>query len=210
MRNEEISKVREFGKCATWCLAEYKLNSGKDARKDRWTGDEDDGEWTYDEDEGLGARPKDGKDDLEHQEEQEGRQDHPEEMAESGVEAKAPTAPPSQDAASQADEVSSEAKADDQSLSISDMLAVKRQELEQQQDAQPSTMEANAETPKKIMLDGVDQEATAGQLKTIGPAEVVPNAQTAAILDLIITITGDFYGQRDLLWSREKWQKEER
>lgn len=209
MRNEEISKVREFGKCATWCLAEYKLNSGKEARKDRWSGDEDDGEWAYDEDEGLGARQKDGKDDREDQEEQKDSQKRPEEEVESGDEAKASTAPPLQDAAPQADE-KSVTKEDDQSLSLSDMLAAKRHELEQQQDAQPSTMETDTEAPNKVMLDGVDQEATAGQSKTIGPAEVVPNAQTAAILDLIITITGDFYGQRDLLWSREKWQKEER
>lgn len=210
MRNEEISKVREFGKCATWCLAQYKLNNGEETPKDQWSGDEDDEESAYDGDEGVGAGHKDGKGDNEHYQEQKEGQDRPEEKTKNGVEAKASTAPLSQDAGPQADEVPNETNADEQSQDLSDMLAARRRELEEQQDAQSSMIERNVEASEKVMLDGVNQEAQGGQSKTIGPAEVVPNAQTAAILDLIITITGDFYGQRDLLWSREKWQKEQR
>jgi len=48
-----------------------------------------------------------------------------------------------------------------------------------------------------------------GKLDEAGRKEEVPDANTLATLDLIITVAGEFYGQRDLLQSRLPWDKVE-
>lgn len=43
------------------------------------------------------------------------------------------------------------------------------------------------------------------QEETSGGNEAVPNANSVATLDMIITVAGEFYGQRDLLAKRTRW-----
>jgi len=48
-----------------------------------------------------------------------------------------------------------------------------------------------------------------GKLDEADQKEEIPDANTLATLDLIITVAGEFYGQRDLLQSRLSWEKVE-
>lgn len=43
-------------------------------------------------------------------------------------------------------------------------------------------------------------------LHEASPAEPVPDLNTLATLDMIVTVAGEFYGQKDLLGLRQKWQ----
>jgi len=54
------------------------------------------------------------------------------------------------------------------------------------------------------VADAADAKASAA-----GMTDSSPNANTCATLDMLITVAGDLYGQRDLLEFREVWGEEE-
>jgi len=62
----------------------------------------------------------------------------------------------------------------------------------------PSRYEAGARRLQEVSKESKNE-------KLGKEAEEVPNANTMATIDMIITIAGEFYGQRDLLEFREAW-----
>ena len=65
----------------------------------------------------------------------------------------------------------------------------------------PSRYEAEARRLQEVSRESKNE-------KLGEEAEEVPNANTMATIDMIITIAGEFYGQRDLLEFREAWGDE--
>ena len=65
----------------------------------------------------------------------------------------------------------------------------------------PSRYEAEAQRLQEVSKESKNE-------KLGKEAEEVPNANTMATIDMIITIAGEFYGQRDLLEFREAWGDE--
>ena len=65
----------------------------------------------------------------------------------------------------------------------------------------PSRYEAEARRLQEVSKESKNE-------KLGKEAEEVPNANTMATIDMIITIAGEFYGQRDLLEFREAWGDE--
>lgn len=179
MRNEEVSKIRDLGKCATWCLTHYMMKQERDGYAGHGQDDSEDEEWDYgDEDSGAAADDK-RLDDVavpevcaSHEENAAG----PDEQA---------TTVNAATIAEASDTTVEEVQA------LSDMLAAKRQELAKIEQ-QPEEAIAEKEEGEAVKVEEQDEK--------------VPNSQTCAVLDLIITVTGECYGQRDLLWTRPEWQ----
>lgn len=192
MRNEEVSKVRELGKFATWCASEYTFAITKRGQWDaeRAADDDDnDNDWDYDEDgEDYGESAEKSHKPVDANV-REGAK------AEESVDAK-----PVMDTSATADDSAEDGEiamdtdttvpGEDQSLS--DMFAAKKQELQVELDSSKDAPTEEISQAHEALSEEKDQ---------------VPNSQTSAILDLIITVSGEFYGQRDLLWSRQPWQK---
>ena len=227
MRNEEVSKIRELGKCAVFCLARYQANRG---RKDdgQQPGPESDEGWDYDEDYGIEANVDDNAltdevQDAEHQVQAELKDATGGAKHDSSAAAHTVPAIPPPDGVSEDGELDTDTRTkDDSNKDVSDMFAARKRQL--QHEAQQSTLVA--ETPLVVdttsefeatlmdtSSDVTHEPAISVPVATVGTKKQevneVPNAQTSAVLELIITITGEFYGQRDLLWSRQKWQADE-
>ncbi|KAL1301531.1 hypothetical protein AAFC00_005772 [Neodothiora populina] len=219
LRNEDISKIRELGKCAAWCHEQYKYaeDKGKADNPDAVAGDEDD--WDYDEEDGENGREQKAKQKL--------SEDQPQTEPDKAVEP-SDLIPADESGASADVHRSVDGEPNEQSQDLNDMLAAKKMELE----------EADAQLEVANMIEGLSGERTpdgakvglrleATRMKDFQVEEktqarseqapgiltkhkdLVPDHQTSAVLDFIVTVTGEFYGQHDILWSRPQWQKGE-
>lgn len=187
MRNEDISKIRELGKCATWCLTHYRANKGRVDDGQYAQEDDEDDDWDYGdetveranaakrEESTMETTTQDGEGEMSANQKSSAKGDEPTGIAETGA-------------------ITDNNQAETHTMDLSDMLAAKRYELQEQ--------EMNGQTAESSPKDDI-------KAANLSEDKKVPNSQTCAVLELIITVTGEYYGQRDLLWSRPEWQEGE-
>lgn len=227
MRNEEVSKLRDLGKLATWAITELgyrKSRRGMFGPEKVAMGY--DGGWDYDEDDEEDVNSRDDEKSVERK--REGMNDDDDVASSLPREQDKPTEDhPNSNPAVETSHAGTTTQDGDHIMTnnqdLSDLLAAKKHQLqsESQQAAQappPTTSDLPGKSHQPNQPEAEVQAADGAQIeesemkakaKTIEDEEVeVPDAQTSALFDCIITVIGEFYGQRDLLWSRQKWERE--
>jgi len=214
MGNDDISKVRGLGKCAIFCSARYRLNKPT-AGKHQVDGADDDDEDAWNHDDENGESPEGGagagdvvdtkvdSDDHITKAQTTGNDDS---LADGSIKESPTPIPQLNGEAETSNDVEMEDSVGAQvEEDFSHLFAAKKQELKDEILSQDLQSEIAPETQSKPHSKTEGENAS---LPNSEEPEQVPSLQTSAVLDLIITVAGDIYGQRDLLWSRQKWEKD--